>query len=133
MDADRFPTLAVALGAVAAEIHVPWAHESGEDLGCVCECCPCNLHGCPVCTAARPDTGPLGYGVPVVHGVRDMPAIVTRGAARARNILHSGCPSFPEMKRSTHRRHRRAWRRWARLGDYDAEPVLRSLTGWEVA
>jgi hypothetical protein len=97
----------------------------------VCECCPCNLHGCPVCVMAQPDTGAFGMWAPVVRGVSGAPATVTRSITRGR--ARFGPTRFIRYaKRATHRKHRRAWSRWCADPEGRTEPVLRSLTSWEV-
>lgn len=136
MDAYTFddddPRAEMEMAAIAWGLD-PWQDDYASGCG-VCGCCPCGVPGCPDCPTAAPDTSPYGLDVPMVHGIRDTHAVVTRGAARARRILLSGCPDFADLKRRTHRRHRRAWRKWVSLGETDApESTPRPLTGWEVA
>lgn len=67
----------------------------------------------------------------LVHGVAGVPALVTRSIARGRRRFGGRPSDIPDLKRQTHRKHRRAWRVWARDPDR-REPCLRSLTSWEV-
>jgi hypothetical protein len=110
-----------------------WSHDD-------CDCHDCVYRGedwdpefcgpdCPECAwfeewrEARPSPTRM-------HGVAGVPAIVTHSVARERkHYVRPG--DIATMKRQAHKRHRRAWRMWARDPER-AEPVLRSLTSWEV-
>lgn len=88
-----------------------------------CECSDCHWYdGC----AGRYDfSSPLR-----VHGVSGAHAIVTRSITRGRTRF-GATGAIPWMKRAARRKHRRAWRVWARDTER-REPVLRSLTSYEV-